>query len=166
MQPSERHAIADQLVASLAEASPEYGPNVLGSLIASRIVTLIAAADALVQSTSHPILLAEIIPGVDVIGVRDYTRPPREDADAVSLESIWEQGDSGFEWMAALGNVAVRYLTSRAAGATGPGAISHSGADGIYYFAFKAEYRGIALAQIGLTQDEVRIVDTGAPVGA
>ncbi|MBR8426152.1 hypothetical protein [Burkholderia cenocepacia] len=166
MLPSERQAIADQLVASLAEASPEYGPNVLGPLIASRIMMLIAAADALVQSTSHPILLAEIIPGVDVIGVRDYTQTPREHGEGVSLESIWEQGDSGFEWMASLGDVAVQYLTSRAAGATGPGAISHSGADGIYYFAFKAEYRAIALGQIGLTQEEVRIVDAGAPVGA
>ncbi|WP_080423772.1 hypothetical protein [Burkholderia ubonensis] len=165
MLPSERHTIADRLMVSLAEEAPEYGPNVLGPVIASRIKTLIAAADALVQSTSHPILLAEIVPGVDVIGVRDYTKPAREDVDGVSLESIWEQGGAGLEWAAALGRVAVQYLSAQALGATGPGAISHAGGDGIYYFAFKAEYRSIALRQIGLTEHEVQLVDSGAYAG-
>ncbi|MBN3729520.1 hypothetical protein G3N98_01045 [Burkholderia sp. Tr-20390] len=166
MQPSERHSIAARLVASLAEAAPEYGPNVLGPVIASRIAMLIEAADALVLSTSHPILLAEILPGVDVIGVRDYTKEARTDVESVSLESIWEQGDAGVEWLAELGGVAERYLSAQASGATGPGAISHSSADGIYYFAFKADYRSIALHQIGLTEKDVQLVDSGVSVGA
>jgi len=163
----ERHTIADAIVTHLGKTAPEYGPSALGTVIASRIIAAITGVDALVLATQQPVLLAEALPGVDVIGVRDYRQPARTAYGSGSpLDGIWEEADIGNDWVPVLGAVVVDYLKEQARGVKGSGALSHSGQDGVYYFVFQSEFRAMALRQIGLTSAEVRIVQSGVTAGA
>ncbi|CAE6793383.1 hypothetical protein R70006_04954 [Paraburkholderia domus] len=166
MQLSERHSLAQKVVSLLGTAAPEFGPNVMGPVVATRLCAAIAAVDALVLSTESPVLLADLLPGVDVIGVRDYTRPAKGDLpDGPFFTGDWEEGSLDHRVLDELGQMAVAYLAKEAAGTRGAGALSHSGSDGIHYFMFESRYREMALRQIGLTEKEVQLVESGATAG-
>jgi hypothetical protein len=167
MLPSERHSLALRVVAHLAKVLPEYGPNVRGPVAVSRIAAAIGAVDALVLTSTVPILLAELLPAVDLIVVRDWNRPPSgEPSDTPLLAGDWEEGSVDEQVAKALGNIATAFLTQQATGTKGVGALSHSGSDGIHYFLFKSEYRQIALRQVGLNESEVEVVSSGVAAGA
>lgn len=162
MLSTERHSIAQRTVSSLGAITPLYGHAGWGELIASRIVTAIAAVDALVMAADHPILIADVLPSIDVIAVRDYTQPATQPtAEGASLHNVWVDGDIGMEWLESLAKLAQDHLNDRSEGAKGAGAFSFPGQDGIYYFMFKAEHRATALRQIGLSEHEVTLVESG-----
>jgi len=167
MLASERHAIAERTVSRLGEATPLLGQAGWGEQIASRIVTAIAAVDAMVMSADHPILIAEVLPGVDVLAARDFTKAaPTEVAETgVSLQSSWIKGEIGPDWIDALGQLAQRYLAEQATTAKHEGAMSIAGQDGVHYFLFESKHRAAALRQIGLGEDELTLVETGVAAG-
>ncbi|WP_069340797.1 hypothetical protein [Pandoraea sp. ISTKB] len=155
---SERRNLADRIVAFLGEMSPEFGPSVLGPSIASRILALFSGFDSVVHASSQPVLFAELLPGVDVIGVRDYTVAPRGDAMSLhELHETWDQATYDSAWMEPLCELAQAYLKRQAQGVKGAGALSHGAADGTHYFVFQSEFRAMALRQLGLDEAEIRL---------
>ncbi|WP_199033041.1 hypothetical protein [Ralstonia sp. ASV6] len=166
MLASERHAIAQRTVSRLGEAAPLLSGAGWGEQIASRIVTAIAAVDAMVMSAEGPVLIADVVPGVDILAARDFTKPAAEAAvGGVSLQKSWVAGDIGADWIDALGKLAHSYLGERAAAAKHEGVVSMEGQDGVYYFAFQSQHRATVLRQVGLGEDELILVETGMTAG-
>lgn len=155
---SERRALADKIVAFLGETSPEFGPSVLGPSIAERILALFTGFDSVVHASSQPVLFAELLPGVDVIGVRDYTVAPRGDALSLrELHETWDEATYDSAWVEPLCELAQAYLKRQAQGVKGAGALAHGAADGTHYFVFQSEFRAMALRQLGLDEAEIQL---------
>lgn len=163
MQPAERFAVAQRVVAKLADISPEFGPSVYGPLVASRVSAVLTAIDAAAAAADCPLLVAELLPSIDVIVARDFGQPaPRAAVDAPSLDSIWEDDTVSPEWIAVLTDLVTSALANASAGANEPGAWHHQGADGLHYFVFDAQYRSQALQQLGIEEGDLVMVSPTA----
>jgi hypothetical protein len=154
MLPAERRSVAKRVVDHLATIAPEFGPTAFGPIIASRVGTVLTAIDAAASAADSPLLIVELLPGLDVIVARDFSQPaPRPAADAPSLESVWDKDPVSCEWLDALTDSVEGVI-----GAAGnPGAWHHQGGDGLHYFVFDARYRAQALAQLGIEEGDVQM---------
>ena len=159
MQPAERLSVAQRVIAQLANVSPEFGPQAFGPIVASRITAALTAIDATASSADQPLLVMDLLPGVDLIVARDYAKPaPRASVDTPSLESIWDHESAAADWIDALTDLVTSAL-ARAGASTGePGAWHHQGGDGLHYFVFDSRFRPQALRQLGIEEGDLLMV--------
>lgn len=159
MQPAERLSVAQRVVAQLANVSPEFGPQAFGPIVASRVTTTLTAIDAAAAGADQPLLVVNLLAGVDLIVARDYSRPaPRVVVDAPSLESIWDLEPVGADWIDVLTDLVTTALGKAGAVSSGPGAWHHQGGDGLHYFVFDSRYREKALQQLGIEEGDLVMV--------
>jgi len=157
MQLAERHSIAQRIVSRLSEVSPEFALTAFGPIVRSRIEAALSAIDAVAIEASMPLLVAELLPGVDLIVVRDFTKPaPRASAETPSLDSIWDRETVGGDWIDALTDLVTGALASR--GVNAAGAYHHMSPDGMHYFVFDSAFRSVALQQLGIESGDVLAV--------
>jgi hypothetical protein len=158
MQPAERLSVAQRVVAQLANVWPEYGPHAFGPIVASRVTTMLTAIDAAAAAADQPLLVVNLLAGIDLIVARDFSRPaPSAAVDAPSLESIWEEEPVGADWIDALTDLVTTAL-GKAAASGAPGAWHHQGGDGVHYFVFDSRYRENALQQLGIEEGDLVMV--------
>jgi hypothetical protein len=156
MQPAERFSIAQRVIANLANVSPEFGPSAFGPIVASRITAAITAIDAAAAVAESPLLVNDLLPGIDLIVTRDYSQPaPRAAVDAPSLESIWDADSVATDWIGAVADLATDAFARARSTQDGPAVAYHQGQDGLHYFLFETSTRAQALAQLGVEEADV-----------
>jgi hypothetical protein len=159
MQPTERLSVAQRVIAQLANISPEFGPQAFGPIVASRIVATLTAIDATASAADQPLLVIDLLPGVDLIVARDYSKPaPRAAVDAPNLETIWDMEPVAADWIDTLTDLVTSALGKAGAGTGEPGAWHHQGGDGLHYFVFDSSYRAQALQQLGIEETDLLMV--------
>lgn len=153
MQPAERLTIAQHVIARLSNVSPEFGPSAFGPIVASRITAAITAIDTAAAVAQSPLLISDLLPGIDLIVTRDYSQPaPRAAVDAPSLESIWNTDSVTADWIGVLGEIALDAFAGAHSAQDGPAVAWHRGQDSLHYFLFETATRGHALAQMGVKE--------------
>lgn len=146
---AERRSIAQRVSAHLAIASPELGA--FATQIGARVTAALTAIDAAAAAADAPLLVAELLPAIDVLVARDFNRAaPATAVDAPDLESIWENDPVSNDWLDAL----IEHISGLVQ-RQGAGAYHHQGEDGMHYFVFDSKYRSEALRQIGIEDGDV-----------
>lgn len=170
MQPAERLTIAQRVIARLSNVSPEFEPSAFGPIVASRITATITAIDTAAAVAQSPLLVNDLLPGIDLIVTRDYSQPaPRAAVETPSLESIWDTDVVAADWIGVLGEIAIDAFAGAHAAHDGPAVAWHQGQDGLHYFLFETATRGQALAQMSVKECDIIVapptsVETDAAV--
>ncbi|TKC90147.1 hypothetical protein FAZ69_08340 [Trinickia terrae] len=159
MQFAERSSAAQHVVEQLANVSPEFGPQAFGPIVASRVTAMLTAIDAAASTAGQPLLVTDLLPGVDLIVAPDHSQPAqRAPADAPSLASTWDREPAGADWIGALAGLVTAALSQARAGAGEQGAWYHHGGDGLHYFVFDSRDRAQALQQLGVEETDLVMV--------
>lgn len=118
-----------------------------------KLILLMQAVDRAALAANKPTLFAEIVPGFDLVILRNPDLPvPAQDAEQLDPRSLSSVDET---CLVMLGQALVQYLAERKAAGDDDeqGAFIYQGHDGLHYFGFKTLYRHAVLKEMGVSED-------------
>lgn len=119
-----------------------------------KLILLLQAIDRVAVATDKPILFSGIVPGFDLVILRNPDAPLRVPSnpaplDQRALSSVDET------CLALLSQAFEQHLAARHAerGSEEAGSFIYEGGDGLHYFGFRSQYRSGVLKEIGVSED-------------
>lgn len=117
-----------------------------------KLIMLIRAVDRAAKAASRPILFAGIVPGIDLVVMRNTDAASESTADGDLDPRTVSAVDE--TCLAMLGQAISQELAQRRAGGEeDEGAFIFQGGDGLHYFGFKTLYRQAVLKEMGVSED-------------
>lgn len=153
--------LATQRVAGLFQESP--GPFYVDS-VQQKLTLLLQAVDRAALAATQPILFAGILPGFDLVIMRnpDLATTASANAEPLDPRTVSAVDES---CLALLGRALTQVFAERATQGfvEEEGAFIFDGGDGLHYFGFKTLYRQAVLKEMGVS--ESGLVSYLAPSG-
>lgn len=127
--------------------------------VQAKLLMLLQAMDRAAVAVDKPVLFSEILPGFDLVILRNPDVPlvgvTEAPLDVAALSSVDET------CLALLARALDEYLAAQKQGENEEGAFIYRGDDGLHYFAFRTAFRDTILAQMGVSKDGLLTLDGG-----
>lgn len=153
MLQQEREHLAGVAMRSVAEVFDSRPGSFYDDSVQHKLILLLQAMDRVAVATDKPVLFGDILPGFDVVILRnvDVSLNLAEGGNPLDERALSSVDET---CLAILGHGLEHHLAQRAkSGGEDHGVYVYEGGDGLHYFCFRTAYRAAVLAEMGVSPD-------------